>query len=369
MAGNSTITLRSIVDDAASLGDTAPALSTGGFSDQPAISIANDVIAQILLGGPQGQPFNWKFNRFNLPSFLTICWQQDYFIPGLVNLGWLENSWASNINEQSTPKQIIYMEVRKDLDITYLQTGWLDKLCWIDNRLLQTGAWGVSPLGPTSSNPSGQSTAFGPGFAGLLNPGPGVIYTNPLGTLNTIINPTTCITDPNGNLWTVTTYGTCGDTQPDWPTTPQYPTYSNPTLPATTVMDGTVVWTAINPYGQGIRLNPLPPQSGVTWDIQAIGQMRVPKFTSLNQTIDPIPDDWETYFKQGFFCECYRRNPDPKVRAKYPQEKQNWMEALHREFMQANREADDYGFYPGSASVMSPGYTNVVRPDFPYGPY
>jgi hypothetical protein len=367
--GNSTITLRSIVDDASSLGDVSPALATGGFSDQPALSIANDTISAILLGGPKGQPFNWKFNRFNVPTFLTISFQQDYFIPGLVNLGWLENCFACNINQTSIPKQKIPMEVRKDLDITYLQTGWLDKICWLDNRLLQTGTWGAAPQGPTLGFPSGQTIVAGSGFSGLQNPGPGVIYTNPLGIINAVINATTCITDPNGNLWNLTTFGTCGTVEPTWPTNPVFPTYSNQTIVATTVADGSCVWTAINPFGQGLRLNPLPPQTGVVWEVQPVGQMRVPKFISLQQTIDPIPDDWETYFKQGFFAECYRRNPDPKVRAKYQQEKMNWMEALEKEFMQANREPDDYGFYPSSAGVMSPGYVNVIRPDFPYGPY
>lgn len=366
---NSTITLESIVDDASTLGDVAPALATGGYSHSPAISIANDVIAAMLLGGPMGQPFNWKWNRFNLPLFNTISYQQDYFIPGLIDLGWLENCWACNINETSIPKQKLPMEVRKDLDVTYYQTGWPDKICWLPNNLLQTGTWGASPQGPTAGYPNGQTNVTGSGFGGLQNPGPGVIYTNPIGLINNVVNATTCITDPNGNLWNLTTYGTCGLTEPTWPTNPVYPTYGGgEDIVATTVTDGTAVWTAINPKGQGLRLNPLPPQTSVVWSILAIGQLRVPKFTELSQTIEPVPDDWETYFKQGFFCECYRRNPDPKVRAKYPEEYNRWMKALHDAFNQANREIDDYGLYPSSASVMDTSYGAYrITPAWPYG--
>src|SRR5271155_2261804 len=57
------------------------------------------------------------------------------------------------------------------------------------------------------------------------------------------------------------------------------------------------------------------------------------------------------WFKQGFFAECYRRSPDPKVRSKYPQERQIWLEALDRAVKQGDREADDYGFYPSSMEL------------------
>ena len=131
---NSTCQLKAIVDDASTLGDVAPALATGGYSDNPAISIANTVMKSMLLGGSRAQPFNWKWNRFLVPPFYTISFQQDYFIPGLVQLGWLENCFGANINQTSIPKQKIPMEVRKDLDITYMQTGYLDKICWIQNN-------------------------------------------------------------------------------------------------------------------------------------------------------------------------------------------------------------------------------------------
>lgn len=369
MAGNSTITLSQLCDDAATLGDVSPALSTGGFSDSPALSIANDVIVAMLLGGPEGQPFNWKFNRFNVPPFATISVQQDYFIPGLVTLGWLENGWATNVNQSSIPKQVVPLEVRRDLDVTYLQTGYPDKLCWIQCDQCQTGVWGQSPLGPTAANPSGQTSSIGPSGSGLLNPGANVLYTNPIGAISTPLNAATAITDPNGKLWVLTTYGTCGGTQPTWPMSPLYPTYQNPSTVATTVNDGTCVWTAINPQGQAIRLNPIPPISGTVWLIQPLGQRRVPTFTSLGQTLDPVPDDYASYFKQGFFCECYRRNPDNKVRSRYQQEYQRWMTSLDKAVRQGQREMDDYGFYPSSAGVMDTSYVNVARPDLPYGPY
>ena len=364
---NSSIQLQEVVDDASSLGDVSPALATGGFGTAPALSIANDVIQAMINGGPGGQPYNWKWNRFNVTPFVTISYQQDYFIPGLISLGWLEHAWASYLNQTAIPKQKQQLEVRKDLDVTYDQTGYPGKICWLPNSMLQTGTWGATPLGPTLNNPSGQIGVIGLNPSGLQNPGPNVIYTSPYNTPNNPINATTGITDPNGNLWVITTFGTCGATQPSWPTTPVYPTIQSPSTVATTVTDGTVVWTAINPSGQGFRLNPIPPQTGVTWLIQPVAQKKAPRFSTMAQTLEPIPDDIEWAFKQGFFAECYRRNPDPKVRSKYTMERQLWLEALDKAVRQSDRETDDYGFFPAS-SIMDSGIgCNPINPAYPFG--
>jgi hypothetical protein len=368
-AGNSTITLQDVIDDALTLGDCAPALATGGFSQSPALSIGNDVMQALINGGPDGQDFNWKWNRVNLPIINTNSLQADYFVPNLVNLSWLESAWAVNINQQSIPKQKIPLEVHKDLEVSYTQTSNPGKVCWSPNNILMSGTWGANPLGPTVDQPQGVTNELGANQSGQQNPGPGVIYTYPVGQIQGPINATTCITDPYGNLWVLTTYGTCGNTQPLWAVNPTFPTYRNPNLSATTVTDGTCVWTAVNPNGQGIRLNPIPPQQGVVWSMQLVGQKRAPRFYNVNQLINPVPDDYEWAFKQGFFCECFRRHPDPKVRAKYPQERQLWLEALDKAVKQSDKEMDDFGFYP-STSIMDSGWAiNPVNPAQPYGPW
>lgn len=349
---NSTITVQQIVDDAASNGDIAPTLATGGFGDQPALRIADTVMAAMLLGGPNGQPYNWKWNRFLVTPFPTISWQQDYFVPGLVTLGWLENCWANEFNISSQPKPKIPMEVRKDLQATYQQTGYPAKICWLPNKLMLTGTWGSTELQT---------------ITGQDNPGPGVVYTNPIGATTQPANPITQITDPNGNFWVVTTFGTCGAVQPVWPTTIVYPTLTNPTAAATTVADGSVVWTAINPNGQGFRLSPIPPKQGQVWTINPIAQSRINLFTSLTQTIDPVPDDLYMYFRDGFFAQCYRRHPDPKIRAKFASEWQLWLKSLDDAVKRFDREMDDYGFYPQNAGVMETGWGSTwLGPAWPY---
>ena len=64
--GNSTTKLQSVVDYARTISDLSPVLATGGFSQEPALTIANDVSIAMF-----AQLFNWKFNRIRLPFFYT----------------------------------------------------------------------------------------------------------------------------------------------------------------------------------------------------------------------------------------------------------------------------------------------------------
>ena len=351
MALNSSYDLQSVVDIASANGDTAPALATGGFSQQPAIQIANMVMQAMLLGGPGGQPCNWKFNRFLVPPFPTISWQQDYFVPGVVALGWLESAYGIQFTNTSQPKPKFALEVKRDLMVTFQQTGYPGKICQMPNKLLQTGAWGDTEL----QTPTGQN-----------NPGPGAQYINPLTSVNQPNNPITQITDPNGNFWVVTTYGTCGNSQPSWTASPVYPTLTSPNTVASAVADGSVIWTAINPNGQGFRLNPIPPQQGVVWQINPIGQNRINQFTTLTQSLDPVPDDYYPYFVDGFLAQCYRRNPDGKIRARYQQEWANWLRSLDMAVRQEQREETDFGFVPTSAGVMETGCGGWYGPAWPF---
>lgn len=348
---NSSISLQNIVDDAQSSAELAPCLATGGWSDQPALRVGNTVMTAMLLGGPNGQPFNYKWNRFLIPSFSTISWQQDYFVPGVVTLGWLESCWAIQFTNTSQPKPKFQVEVHKDLLVTYQQTGYPGKICWLPNKLLQTGTWGATEI----STPTGQN-----------NPGPGVVYTNPLTTTNQPNNPITIITDPNGYFWTVTTYGTCGNTQPTWTNPPSFPSLTSPNTVSSTIADGSVVWTAVNPDGQGFRLSPIPPQQGVVWTINPVGQSRIVQFTSLQQTLEPIPDDWADYFREGFFCQLYRRSPDPKVRAKFSQEWSLWLRSLDMAVRQGSKEDTDFGFYPTQSITQEGASYGYVGPANPY---
>ena len=351
--GNSSVTLQDLVDDARSNAELAPAIPTGGYSDAPALSIANDVMQNMIAGGPVGQPFNWKWNRMLEKSFFLNSWQQDYFIANQVSLGWLESCTGVNYSSTSFPKPVRPIECKRDLLITNTQSSQSAKICWMQNDTMLTGTWGqAAQLSST----------------GLTNPGPGVVYTDPSMLPSMPLNPTTSVKDAFGNLWTLTQYGTCGGTNPFVTNqNPVYPTLQNSSIVSTTVNDGSVQWTAVNPKGQGYRVNPIPGQTGSVWLIQPVAQSKVPFIKTLGAFLDPVPDDFYTFFKQGFFAQCYRRSPDSKVRAKFEMEHKLWMIALTNAVMEGANQLDDWGFVPAD-SIMETGVSYVqISPANPYG--
>lgn len=420
--GNSSFTLQNLVDIARTRGDIAPALPTGGAYETVALSAANDAMTAMLAGSAKGSPFNFKFNRILIPPFFINSYQQDY-ASNVVNLGWLESCGAYNTSSTQYPKPFRVVEVRRDVLLTNAQTGNLAKISWMENDTLTYGTWGLSQIlsltglqnpgpGISFTNPAGaSSTPKNPttqvkdaagnfwllttyGTCGAFNPfalvssavvisGGTVTVTVPnglsagmvvvgsgFGTLTGLNGLSLTVVTASSTQFTATvTLGNGSDTVGSFVITPVYPTFPKPTIVATTVIDGSVVWTAINPKGQGFRLNPMPTQTGPVWQITPIGQARIAPFTRLSQYLEPIPDDYFSYFKDGFFAQCYRYHVDPKLRAKFEAEHNLWMASLSRAVSQGSREEDDWGFVPGS-SVMDTGWAfNPINPAMPYGPW
>jgi hypothetical protein len=349
---NSTTTLKSIVAWARTFPDIASIVQVpvAGASSEPALTIANDVMIAML-----SEPFNWKWNRFKLPLFNTNSWQQDYAL-NVVNLGWLEHGVLVDINNTALPKPQYPLECVKDLEQTSAQYGIPGQACWLPNDQLIYGTWGAPNTGNTS---------YG------NNPQPNSVITNPLGQTAMPANPILQVRDAFDNLWVVTGFGTTGASNPFATNlNPVYPTSSNPTQAATTVTDGTVTWTAVNPKGMGIRLYPIPPQTGLVYQVNLIGQWRPfafsnGPFTSLSQTIEPIPDDYASWFRAGFVAYAYEHSPDKQIRGKAADMKLKWMEGLRNSRVQGDRERDNAGFYPSNALLPQP-WPVYPGPAWPY---
>lgn len=333
---NSNTTLQSVIDYARLMPELEPVLAVGGFSQQPALTIANDTLIAMLSPG-----MNWKWNRFKSPVFYTNSWQQDYAVNN-INVGWIEHGFIVDINNTALPPPIWPLEVVRDLEKTSWIVGRIGQVCWLPNDQLTYVAWTASTL-----------------------------YTQIIGTPSNPGTPVTQIQDPNGNYWRVTNNVnasvTSGTTQPTWPTTPVYPTYQSPSTVSTKVTDGSVIWEAINPSGQGYRVNPLPSQSGLYYQINPITQKRPITFTNVTQTLEPIPDDYASYFRDGFIAHAYRHSKQPDVRAKFQDSYKMWIDGMQQSLSKSMREKEEAGFYP-SENLMSNGYPLYLGPANPYYP-
>lgn len=345
--GNSTITLQDVVYDAMTDSQCEPVLSISGRSQAPALSIASTCMNFML-----SQPFPWKWNELapgvGIPLFCSNSYQQDYAVPGLTNLAWLQRGRVLDVNNTSLPKPSFIVEVGRSLpqlSSTSLTTCYLNNpqfiANWFPNDQLYYGVWGGNPAG--SGN----------------DPVAGSVYTNPISPGNSQpSNPITQIRDANSNLLVLTTYGTTGMSAP---------VLAVNSAPGTTVADGSCVWTAVDPKGQGFRIAPVPSQGGNQWQFWLVGQARPPRFTSLSQTLDPIPDDYAEYFRQGFFAYCYMRSPEAKTRQLGTQQFELWKAGLADARQKSDRERDECGFVPDAPLIggCGTGYLGAAWP-YPY---
>lgn len=323
--GNSTIKLQQVADYTKTIGDLMTTMPVGGFSNLLSLSIANDVMTEFL-----SQRFNFKFNRVIVNPFYTISYQQDY-VGTTTTIGWLEHSVAIDINNTQKPKPIFPIEAKKDLERTSQQFGRPLKVCWLPNDQLVQDVW----------------------------PGAGQKFTNPLGAVQTPTNPITNIRDANGNILYLTTYGTTGLVAP---------VLAAVAAVGATVADGTCVWTKADPKAQGFRLSPLPPQSGVVYQVYIIAQAKPLRFTSMDQLLDPITDDFAKFYQDGFIAYAHRHSTAPVVTARFEQKKADWLQSISTALGQADREQTDIGITPDRNIMQDCGLAMPVGPAWPF-PY
>jgi hypothetical protein len=338
----STISLQKIVNVAKIFGDIYPVLNVAGSTSEPALSAANDTAKAIF-----EVYFGWKWNEINLPPFYTNSYQQDYAVvypngKSITTLSWLQRGCVIDINNLSQPKPECGITVGRQLPRA--SGAWANRRIWgqvnyFPNMSLYYGLWGAANTGNgTLGN----------------NPVAGSVYTNPVGPASMPVNPINQIQDANGNLLVLTTYGTEGTTAPLAPV--------NAAAGVTAAgLGATTVWTVLDPNGQGFRILPVPSQTGTVWQFNLVGQGIQPRFTSLQQFLTPIPDQFEPVFRQGFIAQCYRYSVEAKIREKFKTEWAMWIASLNEMRSSEDREQEmnsfaiGRGIYSGSASSGWPG--------------
>jgi hypothetical protein len=365
-SSQSQITLQNLFDDLVAHGDLDPGWDEAGYTVRPIISVANKTMEDLC--GGEGM-FPWKWNQFNLPLFVYNSWQQDYALvgqpgmtavdgdPSTTNLAWLQEGIAIDINNPRMPKPQSWIEVGRNQsrstggyvsNSVFVQP--LARANYLANNLLYYGTWGAPITGNSTwgNNPQANQLISTPFVSGAPMPQ----------------NPILQIRDANANLLVLTTYGTTGGSPPS----------AAPASPAgTQVTDGTVKWTVVDPYGQGIRLTPVPSQTGTVWQVYLVGQMKPTKFTGATslstQTLFPMTDDFYHRFLDGCVAECYRFNPLAKTRANYLPAKKAWIESLLSLKRESDRELELRKIRPKRTIIGAGGSRNSgnLGPYWPFG--
>lgn len=324
----STLTTQQLVDYARTVLPDQPMLGVAGYPRTFALTIANTVMRKILA---ENNP--WKWNKVLVPVFYSQPYQQDYPTSISMNtLGWLQSGTFTDINNTTTPKPQPPIEVVQDLLPTFI-LGIPSKVCWVPNSTAITGTW----------------------------PGANTLYQNPLNSAGggPGNNPLTAITDLNGNIQVVTTYGTTGASQPSWP--------AASSAAGVTTTDGSVVWTVQDPNGIAFRIDKLATNGSNVWQFNLSYQAKPPAITTLTQTFAPIPDDLDYLIQQGFLIYCYRSADTAEIRNKFSGEYAQWLEDVKIAMGSSDREKQEFGFYPdrpiqGGYGSGTGGYTYVGWP-------
>lgn len=110
----STRTLQDVARWAATFNKLVPIIGVGGFQSEPALTICNNVIQEMITA-----PFNWPFNSVDSTPFLTLydptgqlnlTPQQDY-IQTVTDIQWIENAtYTENLSlMKPQPTDILYV--------------------------------------------------------------------------------------------------------------------------------------------------------------------------------------------------------------------------------------------------------------------
>jgi|SRR5579883_337560 len=95
----STITVQQVVNYAQTQIRNAPLAGVGGFTNEPALTIANNVLQDIF-----AFPNAWRFNRKSAAPFNTVAYQQEYTLTGVSDIGWLERVVFQDTNSTNVPQ-------------------------------------------------------------------------------------------------------------------------------------------------------------------------------------------------------------------------------------------------------------------------
>ena len=305
-----------------------------GYSTEPFLTILNETISRIL-----DESMPWKWNREQIPPFLTVSLQQDYCTQ-ISDIGWLENAWEVDINNSTSnangaPKPIRPMETVRDIPQTSIQNV-PSQICYIPNTQAFMGIW--QPL-----------TAYGCGYGVATLPkspiqqfidvNGNILYIDSTNLGLNIESPgyTGAVIIPPGFF----PYGTSGATQPAAP--PNAP-------PGTLVQDGTVVWTVASKDSYAMRLNPLPALNGLCWYVNTFYQKMPELMTSLGSPISQIPGFMMFLLRAGVRAALTRENNPAQGQLMY----QDWIQQMMASLRGADRQTEEYVLYPNSG-ILSGG--------------
>ena len=345
---SSTITLLTIVQLTQTHIRMSPLIGAGGIQNEPGLSMCNDTLQRVL-----SSPYDWKFNKFAIPTFTTIPYQQDYRLSGC------QMSITTNASPP-VPVCIVHLNSVASTNGPGLsESGSTVTANFID--FAPNGTFGLS--GPPGSTPVTTGTSI-PQIGNLVTI---------TGALQSGYNVTSAVITglvyaPNGGItgvtFTVAPTGLTNDggqgiANVSWVSSILLQDYMNtatvrPIYPIEVVSSLQLESIIQVPFRACIQLEqtfgnittllyrvyPLP--SSQIWNVFTFYQGKAPIKNSLQDTWYPFPDHLTYVLRSGLKASAYAFFEDPRA----PMAMQQWQVDLAAALDIVGQESPSFGFSP-----------------------
>lgn len=345
----STITLQSVVNLASTHVELMPLAGVGGYNNEPALSLCNDTMQELL-----SHPHDFKFNRVDMPMFVTATYQQDYLFAGATaftlgagsagaQIDLATNSAITvatgvvtvnvipgNLQHQFTVGQTVY------LNNVVMTTGTASAYNAVQSQTGSAWTWTNGFVITAVTTTSFSFAATGSQHNGDVGGAPGI---KDLGWLQSAY-----IVELNNNT-------PVGNIHPNVEAVRNLAPSQRCNRPTKVCHLKTLVDANGRDTGV-VKLRLEYPTGADAWIVNCVYQAKAPIFTSLSNTWAPFPDEYSYVYRQALLYRMYRYVNAPQQTAEY----QKMQIAISKATGADDRETSDVHVYPEASLVDQTWY-------------
>lgn len=324
---NTTLTLQSITNLAATHVELMPLAGVGGYANEPALSLCNDTLTDLM-----ASPNAWKFNQNALPVFVTAIYRQSYFFGGSVAFTAAAGGAGIALKTASTPGVVLSGNV---VTVNTLEAH---------NFAIGDTVYMLGNV-DAAFNSTYSQTPTGSGYTGGW-----IIATTPTLTSFTfaLVAANTTSGAPGIYNWGWNETATMRDVNSNAPVPRVFQLEAVNNLNKTSAAGQAEKITVVSDNGDGtlkIRLD--KPADTRIFAVELIFQAQPPLKTALTDTWTPFPDQYAFVYRQGFLARAYRFINSPRAEVEY----QKLQAAIEKALGRDDAESSDQRIYP-SQSLM-----------------
>jgi len=331
----STVTIQSVVNLASTHIELLPIAGVGGYTNEPALSLANDTLETILASTfemPNGDvlSLDWKWNRAEMNMFVTSPNRQDYLFAGATFFSLGGNACGAGI-DLATNNALTISGATVTIKLLESYNGAVGDVCYIlgtssnyDSVFTTNGANNAGFSGNTYAI-TAISTDGKTITATLTGTASGTSGSAGINDFGWLCGATIIGIGNGGSILPTRHVEAVRDIQP----------YGYANIPQKVCV--------LSDLGTGVlKIRFYPVVGSTLWGANLVYQKKAPLLTSLASTWSPVPDEVSYLVRQGFLAKAYRYMDSKRSEI----EETKFMNALRRALGADEREVSDVRLYP-----------------------